>query len=180
MVEPGPLPGSCSKHLPANRIVNDADNQFALDHQADGNAIERAVMNIIGRAVERIDNPGWWGIGPGSNRIGIINQPARLACFFLAQERMVGKALEEKIADGLLRCQVGLGHEIKSSFFTDAEAVPPFLQDGRPEPRAFLSGVQPFGENADGHLYLSQSRMPRLPKSWKTSEVYQLQKSILI
>src|SRR5713226_5087675 len=121
-------------------------------------------MNIIGRAVERIDDPGRWGVKSWGDRTGFMTDPGRLFApdsarvtrFFLAQERMVGKALEEKIADGLLRCQVGFGYQIKSSFFTDAEAVPPLFQDGRPEPRAFLSGVQPFWENSDGHLYLSQ------------------------
>src|SRR5438445_3721898 len=69
-VQPGALTLSRSEEFLPGGIEDDADNQLTGYLQANGDAIERAIMDVVGRAVERIDDPGrrCFGIGPGSAR----------------------------------------------------------------------------------------------------------------
>ena len=82
-------------HFIANRIVNHADNDFALEAQRNRNAEVRDAVEIIHGAIERIDDP---------------LMLARLIAddSFFAVKRVLGKFFEQRIRDQLLRFDINL------------------------------------------------------------------------
>ena len=61
---------------------------------------------------------------------------------FLAQKSMVGKVVLQVFLNGLLGGEVGFRDQIESGFFSNAETMPPFLENGGAAPGRFLSGFQ--------------------------------------
>src|SRR4051812_23377622 len=81
-------------------------------------------MDVVGRAVERIDDPRWRGI-----RAGSCLQAGPL---FFAEEIVIGETLLQVTADGALRAEVGVGDEIEASLLAALEFRSPLFEDRRP------------------------------------------------
>ena len=79
-------------------------------HREVGNAVD-----IVGRAVEWIGDPAVLGIAV--ERRG-----------FLAYEAVIGHGLFEDLANGVLRGEIGLGHEVGGPFFACLEPTHPVQQ----------------------------------------------------
>ena len=69
-------------------------------------------MHVVRGAVDGIDDPGRRRIGTGF----CLRREV-----FLAEKLMIGKAPSEKLEDGFLRGDVGIGNEIGPPLLTDGE-----------------------------------------------------------
>ena len=75
--------------------------------------VVRHLVNVIGRAVERIDDPA------------VFIVEARLGIAFFADEVMAGTGRQNHLADRLLRGPVGLGDQVGRPLFVHAEPPHP-------------------------------------------------------
>ncbi len=82
-------PFCAAPHFIANRIVNNADNDFARETQRDRDAEMRNAVEIIHGAIERIDDPLVFA--------GLVAHDS-----FLAVKRMLGKFFQKQLGDQLL------------------------------------------------------------------------------
>src|SRR5262249_38553790 len=98
-------------------------------------------MDIIGGAIERIDNPRRRPIGAGGGLGRIV---------LLTGGAVLGKPVAQVIADGLLGSNIGFGHQIESSFLSDAETPPPVLQNGSGPPSSFLGSIDIIRKSLGG------------------------------
>src|SRR3954447_17458170 len=90
-------------------------------------------MDVVRRAVERIDDP---------DQI-VVFWPARRRRLFLAKKRVVGKLSSNDALNGSLRRDVRIGHQIAHAFFTSLEAAAPRLKFVAARTGCGLTGLPP-------------------------------------
>ncbi len=99
-------------------------------------------MDVIGGAVEGVDDPGRRGAGAGAALGGVL---------LLAEEGVAGEAFVEVGEDGLLRAEVGFGDEVGAALFPHAEAAAPLLQHGGAAPGRLAGRSQVVRQVVRGH-----------------------------
>src|SRR5262249_47378524 len=100
--------------------------------EPDRHTVKRTVVHIIGRAVQRVDNPGRRGPGGWPVVRGLV---------FFTQKGVARKLLAEIVVDGALRREIGVGDQIETRFFFDSKALPPILQDRGGATGSFTGGI---------------------------------------
>src|SRR5262249_50226509 len=124
-----------AEHLLMAGIVDNADCQLAGDLKSNRYAVERAIVDVVGSAVERIHDPGRRSAGPW---------PAPGGAFLLPAETVARKAFGQIGLKGTLRAEVGVGHQVKATLLANLEARAPFFQHGRPAPGGLACGFEAF------------------------------------
>src|SRR3989442_2967650 len=99
------------EQLAARGIENGADLDVAVDLQRERGAENRQAMGVVGRAVERVEDPSV------PRRRAIRRAGAQL----LGQHVVVRKALRDQRAEHPLALEIDLGDEIDRPFLFDAE-----------------------------------------------------------
>ena len=133
VAQPGARAFGCLEHLLTQRVEDDARDQLTGDLQADGYTIEREAVDVIGGAVERIDNPGGRRIRRRAVVAGFV---------FLPQKAVVGEAVMEVVVDRFLRGDVRLGDQVEAALLAHAEAAPPVFQDRGGPAGGLLGGIK--------------------------------------
>src|SRR5205807_6659725 len=119
------------------------DDHLAGHLEADADAVERAVVDVVGGAVEGVHDPGRRRVGAG---------PGLGPRALLAEEAVAGEALFEVAADGLLRADVGLGDEVEARLLADLKLAAPPLQHRRAPPGRLARRLAVLGQVVGGHV----------------------------
>ena len=99
----------------AQRIKNHANHDLALDHGSHRDRKGRKTVDVIRRAVERIDHP--------TDRLA--EQLADGTGILFAQKSVIGKVLGDDAGDGALRGDVRIGDQIGRRLLARGKLAPP-------------------------------------------------------
>ena len=107
-VEPRADAALGGEELVAVRIEHRADRRHAVDLERQRGAEDRNAVRVVGRAVQRIEDPA------------IARLRAGLAHLF-GEHDVIGKALRHERAEHALDFQIDFGDEIDGAFLVDVD-----------------------------------------------------------
>jgi hypothetical protein len=117
IVDGRPAAGLGHEQLVQARGVGHAERQRSLDLEADRHAKERKAVGVVGRAIERIDDPAVARVAAG----------VRTALF--AQDGMRRKCRQNRAQDLALALQVDVGDDVDGTLVADlVDRVDPAAQ----------------------------------------------------
>ena len=141
-VEPGAASAPCGKALVTEWIVNRRHEQFVAIGQRDRDAVGRKTVDVVGRPVERIDDPS-----PSAARVprhaGRKRRPPPFP--LLADEAVCWKCLEQNSPHFRLRRVVGLGDQVAWPLRRGLEATDPLVEHAATGPGGRLAHAKRVG-----------------------------------
>ena len=101
IAQPGPVPAGRGEQLLPNRVQDHADDQLASHLQADGDAIERKIVDVVGGAVNWVNDPGRRRVRRDTLLLA-AGSAGRRSGLFLSKKTMIGVVLTQEALDRLL------------------------------------------------------------------------------